>query len=205
HEPGEFGPVLGRELEGPGAGAQDDLAVVLLGALLPTVEGLPRDAVAPGDFGDRISCSQFCQGSLPMSGLLGPITKVVVGIGLFGSHPQASRTRARTVSSYDGMVSNRHNTDGLVPRSCRRRSRVCFAEASVSAATSPSVASTNGFRDFDSLLRATGRNHPAPAQEYYWRGFIWWHRCSRDCTIPRSSSNNPNRKRTISRSVTASN
>src|SRR5690606_19714009 len=101
----EFGPVLGRELEGPGAGAQDDLAVVLLGALLPTVEGLPRDAVAPGDFGDRISCSQFCQGSLPMSGLLGAITKVVVGIGLFGSHPQASRTRARTVSSYDGMVS----------------------------------------------------------------------------------------------------
>src|SRR5690606_18309158 len=106
HEPGEFGPVLGRELEGPGAGAQDDLAVVLLGALLPTVEGLPRDAVAPGDFGDGLSRSQFRQGSLPMGGLLGAITKVVVGIGLFGSHPQASRTRARTVSSYGVRVSS---------------------------------------------------------------------------------------------------
>src|SRR5690606_11073741 len=38
-------------------------------------------------------------------GLLGAITKVVVGIGLFGSHPQANHTRARTVSSYDGRVS----------------------------------------------------------------------------------------------------
>src|SRR5690606_35714300 len=54
---------------------------------------------------DGLSRSQFRQGSLPMGGLLGAITKVVVGIGLFGSHPQVRRIRARTMSSYDGRVS----------------------------------------------------------------------------------------------------